>query len=360
MSPRASDLDPEALKAFAKRIFGALGGAHTALMIFLGDRMGLYRVLAGHEALTSHELAEATGLHERWLREWLFQQGAAGVLEYRGEGRFALSPEGAAVLADESHPACGAGCFSLLPRALAAAEQLPEAFRSGIGLPYDALGEEGALGIERGFAPFFRALLVPLVLPRVAGTVERLARGAEAADVGCGAGVALIEMARAFPRSRFRGYDISRHALARAERNLREAGLDNASFHDPRSEPLPEDGRFALVTSFDCLHDMTDPASVMRSVRRALDAEGAWLIADVKAHASYEENIERNPMAPLMYGMSVVTCLSSSLSEPGGAGLGTLGLHEQLMRSMLAESGFSRFETIDLRHPVNAFYVARP
>ncbi len=353
-------MDKEKLKEFAKTVFGALGGATTSAMIHLGDRLGLYRALAGAGALDSRELAARAELSERWVREWLQQQGAAGILEYRGDGRFALSQEGALVLADESHPAFGAGFFAQLPALLSLADRLAESFRTGVGLPYDALGPEGAVGVERGLAPWFRALLVPLALPRVEGLVPRLERGVAAADVGCGAGVALLEMARAYPKSEFHGYDISRHALERAERNRREAGVANAHFHDASRDPLPGDGRFAFVTSFDCLHDMTDPAATMRAIRRAIRPDGSWLIADIKAHESYEENVEQNPMAAMMYGMSVLTCMSSALSEPGGAGLGTLGLHEKLARRMTEEAGFTRFEPLDLGHPVNAFYVVRP
>lgn len=353
-------MDADALKNYAKLVFGALGGAMTSTMIFLGDRMGLYRELADGGGANSVELAKRSGLDERWVREWLYQQGAAGVLVHEGDGRFSLSPEGVAVLADEGHPAFGAGFFSHLPQTLVVAEQLPEAFRTGVGLPYDALGPEGARGIERGLAPWFRALLVPLVLPRLEGIVAALERGEQVADVGCGAGAALIEMARAYPASEFHGYDISKHALERAEQNRQEAGVSNVVFHDAATDPLPDDERFGFITTFDCLHDMTDPASAMRQIRGAIRSDGLWLIVDIKAHESYEQNVERNPMAAMMYGTSVLTCLSSACSEPDGLGLGTLGFHEGLARQMTAAAGFSRFEPIDFGHPVNAFYVVRP
>ena len=360
MPPDAAPLDPEKLKDYARNLFGHLGGAMTATMVYLGDRLGLYHALAGAGPTTPAELAARTGLHERWVREWTYQQGAAGVLVHRGGERFELPPEGEMVLAREDHPAFGAGFFSHLPQTLAVAERLPEAFRSGVGLPYDAFGPEGARGIERGIAPWFRALLVPFVLPRLPGMVERLRAGIEVADVGCGAGVALLEMAKAFPRSRFHGYDISKHALSRAAANLGEAGVTNASFHDAAADPLPENGGFALVTCFDCLHDMAHPAGVARRIRRALAEDGLWFVADIKAHPTYAENVARNPMAAMMYGTSVLACMSSALSEPGGLGLGTLGLHPGRLEEMANEAGFTRFETIDLGHPVNAFYLLRP
>jgi 2-polyprenyl-3-methyl-5-hydroxy-6-metoxy-1,4-benzoquinol methylase len=359
MSPASRPVDPDRMKEFAKHVFGKLEGAMTSAMIHLGDRLGLYRALAGGEALTSAELAARTGLHERWVREWLHAQGAAGILAHEG-GRFSLGPEAEAVLANESHPAFGCGMFSSLPQTIAVVDALPDAFRTGIGLDYDAFGPEGARGIERGFAPWFRALLVPFALPRVEGVVPALERGVRAADVGCGGGVALLEMAKAFPRSEFHGYDISQHALERAEENRVAAGVSNVSFHDPRKEPLPDDESLAFVTTFDCLHDMTDPARVMRAIRAALEPEGTWLIADIKSRGSYEANVAKNPMAALMYGTSVMSCMSSALSEPGGLGLGTLGFPEDLARRMTREAGFTRFEPLDLGHPINAFYVVKP
>ena len=362
MSPETTSrpVDGDALKEMMGLVFGAFGGAVTSAMIHLGDRLGLYRALEDGEGVDSQTLARRTGLDERWLREWLQQQGAAGVLEYREEGRFALSAEGAAVLANEEHPAFGCGFFSQLPQTMAVLEKLPESFRTGLGLPYDALGPEGARGVERGFAPWFRRLLVPVALPRIEGLVTRLQQGAAVADVGCGAGVALVEMARAFPRSDFHGYELSRHALERAAVNAREAGVLNLHFHDVSDDPLPGDERFDLVTTFDCLHDMTDPQGAMQAIRSSIRPDGIWLICDIKARASYEENVERNPMAPLMYGMSVMTCMSSALAEPGGAGLGTLGLHRELLREMTEKAGFTSLEDLEVDHPVNAFYLARP
>ena len=167
-------------------------------------------------------------------------------------------------------------------------------------------------------------------------------------------------MAKAFPRSDFHGWDISRHALARAEENRVAAGVTNLTFHDVRSDPLPQDGRFGFTTTFDCLHDMTDPAGAVRRIRAALRPDGVWLIAEVKARGSYEAEVAKNPMSPMMYGVSVLVCMSSALSEAGGAGLGTLGLSEDLARRMTREAGFTSFETLDLDNPINAFYVVRP
>jgi SAM-dependent methyltransferase len=355
-----SRVDPDRLRDFSRRLFGHLNGAVTSALVYLGDELGLYRALAQGGAASSAELAERSGLDERWVREWLYNQAAAGLLEVEPGERFALSPEGRAVLAEEAHPAFGAGMFSQLPKTLGSVERLRESFRTGIGLPYDAFGPEGARGIERGFAPWLRSFLVPAVIGRVPGLRERLEQGACVADVGCGAGAALLLLAKAFPAAELHGYELSRFALARAEENRSRAGLSNVRFHAVPDDALPEDARFDLVLSFDCLHDMTQPERVAGSIRRALRDDGVWLIADIKAHASFAENVAQNPMASLMYGFSVLTCMSSALSEPGGAGLGTLGLPEARARELARAAGFGRFERLDVEHPVNAFYAARP
>jgi SAM-dependent methyltransferase len=353
-------VDPERLKATAKHVFDQLSGAVTSAMIHLGDALGLYRGLAEGGPADAAGLAERTGLAERWVREWLHNQAAAGLVERDAEGRFALSPEAEVVLAREGHPAFGMGMFSQLPALLGVTERLQEAFRTGVGLPYDAFGAEGARGIERGFAPWLRHFLVPVVIGAVPGLPERLEAGALVADVGCGAGFALRTLARAFPRSEMHGYEISAHALERAEAARAEAGLGNLHFHHADEAPLPDDARYDLVLTFDCLHDMTRPREVVAAIRRAIRDDGVWIVAEIKAYESLEENLERNPMAALMYGVSVLSCLSSSLSEPEGAGLGTLGLAEARLRAMTEAAGFSRLRRLAVDHPINAFYEVRP
>src|SRR5262249_47808477 len=165
---------------------------------------------------------------------------------------------------------------------------------------------------------------------------------------------------RARSRRRASTATTSRTTRSRAPRRTAAPRAPATSSSTPRREPLPGDASFHFVTAFDCLHDMTDPARAIESIRAALRDDGVWLIADIKALDGYEANVRKNPMAALMYGTSVLTCMSSALSEPGGLGLGTLGLHENLLRQMVAEAGFTRFETLDLGHPVNAFYVVRP
>jgi 2-polyprenyl-3-methyl-5-hydroxy-6-metoxy-1,4-benzoquinol methylase len=355
-----SEIDIEKAKKTAEHVFGMLGGALVSGMIHLGDRMGLYRALNGAGAITSEELAHKTGLHERWVREWLYGQAAANLIDYKGEARFELSPESALVLANENSPFFLAGGFCSLPQQMAVLNLLPESFKSGMGLTYDQLGPEVNRGVERLLAPWFRTQLVPSALPKLDGVVAKLQTGAKVADVGCGAGVALIEMAKAYPRSSFHGYDIAKLPLARASENAKEAGVKNIVFHDASGDPLPADASHDFITTFDCLHDMTRPDLVMRAIRKAIKPDGTWLIADIHGQPTFEQNLTDNPLAPLMYGFSVLCCMSSALSEPGGLGLGTLGFPEPVARKMTAEAGFTRFTPRDFENPINAYYEVRP
>jgi ubiquinone/menaquinone biosynthesis C-methylase UbiE len=361
--------DPDKLKLFSFVLFSKLEGAVTSGMVHLGDRLGLYRALAAAtEPLTTAQLATATTLHERWVREWAYNQAAAKIISFESrrstpptvdDDTFFLSPEQRAVLADESHPAFGMGMFHRLPQTMEALKRMPESFRTGLGADYDSHGPDGAVGIERSFEPWTNANLIPMVLPAV-GATDRLRDGARVADVGCGAGGAVLRMAREFPHSTFVGYDISTYALARARQRLEESGLDNVRFADPRTEPLPTDASLDLVCTFDCIHDMTHPANVMRAIRGSLRHDGVWLLVDIKAHDGFVMNAEKNPMASLMYGVSVLSCMSSALSTADGAGLGTLGLSPGTAESMARAAGFSRFEQLDVEHSVNAFYAIRP
>ena len=213
------DVDPNLLKLFQFQVFSKLEGAVTSGMILLVDRRGLYRELAAaHEPITVDVLAERSRLHRRWVEEWVHNQAAARLVdvEYRDDGSevYSLSPEAILVLADENNPAFGMGMFHRLPQTMDSLSVLPESFRTGIGHDYDSHGPDGAVGIERSFEPWSRSYLVPIVMPALDGMVDRLEAGASVADVGCGAGGAAIRLARAFPKSRVTGYDISRHALA--------------------------------------------------------------------------------------------------------------------------------------------------
>ncbi len=361
-------VDPDALAMFSFQLFSKLDGAVTAGMIHLGDRLGLYTALKDSgRALTSAELADSLGLHERWVREWAYNQAAAKIIAVdspdgsaNGGERFSLSPEAAAVLATPEHPAYGMGMFHRLPQTMRTLDDMPSSFETGLGHDYDSHGCEGAIGIERSFEPWNNAFLLPTVLPALDGVVAKLTSGIRVADVGCGAGGAVLLMAGAFPNSLFVGYDISSYALERAASKLEASGVRNASFVDPRTSALPLDNSVDLITTFDCIHDMTHPQQMMNSLRSAIAPDGTWLLVDIKALDTFAENARKNPMASLMYGISVLSCMSSAMSAADGAGLGTLGLSENKARRMAAEAGFTRFQRLAIDNSINAFYEIRP
>jgi len=354
-------IDPDRLKAYSFLLFSKLDGAVTSGMVHLGDHLGLYRAMADAAGpITSAQLATVTGLHERWVREWLSNQAAAKLIEYQGDGGFLLTPEAAAVLVDGSHPAYGMGMFQRLPQTMEQLKVLPDSFRTGLGYDYDAHGAVGAAGIEKSFEPWYRNSLIPVGLPALEGVVKKLEAGAVAADVGCGAGIAVCLMAEAFPKSQFHGYDISVHALERAHARKSQLGLTNAHFHNVRDRRLPEDRSHDLITTFDCIHDMTHPQEMMNAIRSAIKDDGTWLLVDIKARETFEENLQKNPMSSLMYGISIMSCMASAMSEPDGAGLGTLGLPESKARAMVEMAGFTRFRKLDIEHAINSFFEVRP
>ena len=356
--------DQDRLRMFTFQVFSKLEGAVTAGMIHLGDRLGLYRAMARADGpVTSHELADRVELNERWVREWLANQAAAQLIEHDGSDehdRFALSGEARVVFASPEHPAFGMGMFHRLPATMGALELMPEAFASGMGHDYDSHGPQGAEGIERSFEPWNNANLLRKVLPAMDGAVDRMREGASVVDVGCGAGGAVLLMAEAFPHSNFVGYDISQHAIDRANIKLHESGLTNVRFADHRIDPMPSNGSVDVVTTFDCIHDMAHPQPVIEAIRAALHDDGHWLLVDIRAAETLEGNIDANPMASLLYGISVLSCMSSALSEADGAGLGTLGLPASKAEAMARSAGFTRFEPLDVQHPMNAFYEIRP
>lgn len=354
-----ADLDLAKMEERIGALFGKAEGALTCALGLLGDRLGLYAALAEAGPSTSQELGEKTSLHERWVREWLQQQASSGLIEH-DEGRFSLTPEAEQILAREDSPFFGGGIFGNVVGLLGTLEGLEESFRTGIGAPYDSFGRDVAIGIERTLAPFFRTRLVPEVLPLLDGVTQKLESGARVADVGCGAGVALVEMARAFPQAEFHGYDNSRMALARAEGHRAEAGVSNVTFHETTHERLPEDGSLDLITTFDCIHDMTHPTQAILAIRRSLKPDGTWFVADIHGHPTFPENLESQPLSGLLYGFSVLCCMRAALSVPGGEGLGTLGFTEPIARRMSQEAGFNRFRRHDLGNPLNDYYEIRP
>ena len=357
-APSPTGPSPEEIGLVAFQVWTYKQGEMVSLLIHLGDRLGLYRALSGAGPLTAEDVASRSGLHERWVLEWLRGQAAAGLLNWDDEDRFELTDAAAAVLADEENSLFfAAGAFGA-PGPAGFIDDLADGFRTGRGLPYDRQGPAGVHRTERMLGPWTRLALVPRILPAIDGVVERLEGGGVVADVGCGAGVAVAAIARHFPRAHVHGYDISLHAIERARRLVADAGLDNVTIHHAGGADLPDEPTFDLVLTLDCLHDMTRPDETIGAIHRAITPDGTWLIKDIRSAPEPKGNLA-NPMAAMMYGFSIASCMSSALSEPDGAGLGTLGLYPELLGQMCAAAGFSRFRIHDFDEPANLYYEVR-
>ncbi len=351
--------DPEAVARFAFLVWSYKQGEMVSLLVHLGDRLGLYRALDGAGPVTPDELAGRLGLHPRWLREWLRGNAAADLLASDDGERFELTPVGAQVLArEEESLRFAAGAFGP-PADPALVDDLAEAFRTGVGLAYDRQGEQGVHRTERMLGPWARLALVPTIVPALDGVADRLLAGTLVADVGCGAGVALTALAEAYPASTFHGYELSRHAVDRARTRVAELGLPNVEIFHRRAEEVPEGAGYSLVLTFDCLHDMTRPDLAAAAIRRSLRAEGTWLVKEIRCDDSWAGN-RRNPMLAMFLGFSITSCMSSALSEPGGAGLGTVGVTPSVAEHLARQAGFGRFRVHDFEDPANLYYEIRP
>ena len=351
--------DPEEVAQFAFRVWSYKQGEMVSLLIHLGDRLGLYHALDGAGKLTAQELADRTGLQPRWLKEWLRGNAAADLLASDDGEHFELTAVGAMVLTrEEDSLQFAAGAFGPPPDP-AMVDDLADAFRTGVGLPYDRHGVAGVHSTERMLGPWARLSLVPVIVPALDGVHEQLAAGAVAADVGCGAGVALTALAEAYPKSTFHGYELSRLAVERARSRISEAGLRNVEIFARRAEELPEGGNYSLVLTFDCLHDMTRPDAAAAAIRRAIAPDGTWLVKEIRCDDTWAGN-RRNPMLAMFLGFSIASCMSSALSEPDGAGLGTIGLPPRALEQLVRGAGFSRFQVHDFEDPANLYYEVRP
>ena len=354
-----ASVDPDEVGRFAFRVWSYKQGEMVSLLIHLGDRLGLYRALDAAGVVTADELAERTGLHPRWLREWLRGNAAAELLASDDGERFELTAVGAMVLTREDESLqFAAGAFGAPPEP-AFVDDLAAAFRTGSGLPYDRQGPAGVHRTERMLGPWSRLSLVPTIVPALDGIDDRLRAGTRVADVGCGAGVALTVLAEAYPQSTFHGYELSRLAVERARARVAEAGLGNVEIMYRRAEQLPDTGEYSLVLTFDCLHDMTRPDAAAAAIRHAIADDGTWLVKEIRCDDTWAGNL-RNPMLAMFLGFSVTSCMSSALSEPGGAGLGTIGLPPRVFEQLASDAGFTRFRVHDFEDPANLYYEVRP
>jgi len=329
--------DETKMQAFVGKALGDLGGALTASLAVIGDKLGLYRAMAGAGPLTAAELAERTGTFERCVREWLAAQAASGYVEHdAATGRYVLPDEHVPVLVDEDSPACMLGGFQGMTAAMRASAKVVEAFRTGAGVGWHEHDPELFLGTERFFRPGYNANLVDSWIPALEGVEQKLAAGASVADVGCGFGASTVIMAKAYPRSSFVGFDYHPASIEAATERAERAGVaDRVRFEVASAKKYP--GSYDLVTFFDCLHDMGDPVGAARHVRSSLAPGGTWMLVEPFAHDRVEDNL--NPVGRVFYSVSTMVCTQASLAQEVGLALGAQA-GEGRLRDVLQQAGF--------------------
>ncbi len=350
-------IDQAKLDDVMGKMLNDMGAAATGALVLVGDKLGLYRALAAAGPLTPAQLAAKTSTAERYVREWLAAQAAAGYIEFHpAQDTYSISPEHAMALADEKSPAFVAGAYEIIASMFKDEPKITDAFRSGRGVGWHEHSACLFRGTERFFRAGYAAHLVPEWLPALDGVCAKLERGGSVADVGCGHGASTIVMAKAFPQSKFVGFDYHSASVDHARAAAREAGVESrCRFEVADSKSFPGN-HYDLVAFFDCLHDMGDPVGVAKHVRKSLNPDGTWLIVEPFANDSVEDNL--NPVGRIFYAASTMICVPASLSQEVGAALGAQA-GEARLKQVATSGGFSRFRRAT-ETPFNLILEARP
>lgn len=345
------------LDSFLGRALGDMGASMSAVLVIIGDKLGLYRAMAGAGPIGSADLATRTGTAERYVREWLRAQAAGGYVEYdAATDRYHLPEEQAFCLADENSPLFLHGAFQIIAAAFADEPKVTRAFLTGNGVGWHEHDPGLFEGTERFFRPGYNANLISAWIPALDGVQKRLEAGAVVADVGCGHGASTLIMAKAYPKSRFVGFDYHDASILRARQLAVRAGVeDRVTFRVARAQDFPGDG-YDFVTFFDCLHDMGDPVGAAAHVRKALKPDGTWMIVEPNAHDEIEKNL--NPVGRMFYSASTLICTPASLAQEVGLGLGAQA-GEKRLREVVQQGGFTRVRRAT-ETPFNMVLEARP
>jgi len=348
-------IDQAKAEAFGGQMVGILNSGLLAFMTSIGHRTGLFDKMAELPPSTSEQIAGATRLNERYVREWLGAMVTGKVVEYDPAGKtYRLPPEHAASLTRAAGPGNLAAMIQFMSLMGNVEDQIVDCFKNGGGVPYSAYPKFQQIMAEES-AQVFDATLVDVTLPLVPGLVERLKAGIDVVDVGCGAGHAVNVMAKAFPNSRFVGYDFSEEGVAAGKAEVKAMGLSNADFEVKDAATLDGSRKFDLITVFDAIHDQAQPAKVLKGISDSLKPEGTFLCVDVAASSNLEENVE-HPLGPMLYAISTLHCMTVSLAL-NGAGLGTCW-GEQVAKRMLGDAGFRNIETKSVAGDIiNAYYI---
>jgi SAM-dependent methyltransferase len=349
-------LDMDKLNAFIGKFVGDLGAAVHTGMVVIGEKLGLYKALAAGP-MTAAELAAKTQTDERYLREWLASQAAGGYITYdAATNQFSLSEEQAFTLANEDSPAYLPGAFELALGSLQAVPRITDSFRTGAGMGWHEHADGVFHGCEKFFRPGYAANLVSSWIPALHDVKEKLEAGARVADVGCGKGASTLLMAKAFPKSRFFGFDYHDKSIEGARESARRQGVaDRVTFDVAKAKEFPGK-EYDFVAVFDCLHDMGDPVGAARHVRQSLHKDGTWMIVEPFAKNDLKDNL--NPVGRVYYSFSTLLCTPCSRSQEVGLCLGAQA-GEARIREVVSAAGFSRFRRA-AETPFNLVYEARP
>jgi 2-polyprenyl-3-methyl-5-hydroxy-6-metoxy-1,4-benzoquinol methylase len=350
-------IDEGKLNAFVGQMLSDLGGASSVALVRLGDALGLYKILQSKGPMTSVELAQAANVDERYLREWLSHQAASNYLSYdAGSAKFALPPEQAMIFANEDSPVYMMGGFDMMKAMLDNQPKVQAAFKSGAGV---AWGEQASCmfcAVARFFRPGYHNNLVSAWLPALKGVTDKLEKGARVADIGCGHGWSTVEMAKAFPKSEFIGYDFHPDSIRDANKHAETHGVArNARFEVGLAKDFPGKD-FDLVTCFDCLHDMGDPTGAAAHIRQSLKPDGTWMVVEPMAGDTLQQNL--NPVGRLFFAGSTLICLPTSRAQEVGAALGAQA-GETKLREVIQRGGFTTVRRA-AETPFNMILEARP
>jgi 2-polyprenyl-3-methyl-5-hydroxy-6-metoxy-1,4-benzoquinol methylase len=349
-------VNPDKLNQFLGQVVGELGAAMNAVLVLIGEKLGLYKAMAGAGPMTSAELARKTNTDERYVREWFSAQAAGGYVTYdAATQKFTLPDEQAFALAVEDSPAYLPGAFQIVSSVMKDESKLTEAFRTGDGVGWDEHDTSLFEGTERFFRPNYAANLVKSWIPPLDGVEQKLKTGARVADVGCGHGASTILMAQAYPNSQFVGFDYHGPSVGWARRSAARGGVKNASFEVATAKDF-HGGKYDFVAFFDCLHDMGDPQGAAQHVLEMLKPDGTWMIVEPFAYDQLEKNL--NPVGRLFYAASTTICTPASRAQEVGLCLGAQA-GEAKMRQIVTGAGFMKFRRAT-ETPFNLVYEAKP
>jgi 2-polyprenyl-3-methyl-5-hydroxy-6-metoxy-1,4-benzoquinol methylase len=356
LNKSTNKIDETKLQEFMVKAAEDMSGSIGAMMIMLGERLGLYKAMANSEPITSDQLATKTDTAERYVREWLASQAAAGYVMYNpSDQTFIMPPEQALVLADEESPFCVQGAYQIIRSIFKDEEKFVEIFKTGKGLRWGEHDHDLFEGTAKFFKPNYLGNLVQSWIPSLDGVADKLKQGAKVADIGCGYGISTIIMAKEYPNSKFYGYDNHKPSIESAQKLASKEGVINRVEFRLVSANEDIGKEYDLITFFDCLHDMGDPVGALKFARQSLKPNGTCMIIEPMAKDKLEDNI--NLMGKISYSVSSIICVPNSLADNGPA-LGAQAGGERT-RKIAEESGFSQFKKT-IQTPFNIVYEAKP